>query len=220
MLSVLTLIGFFTSIVGLIGYVLVPSGTLTRHEKYLRGAAGLYVALSFSFLLHSLCHLLSIDVLLADCIMGAITASAGILLFIQFMERGVSISLPRLREILLYMSVVWLMGKEIPLSLLEPYIVVTTGVLSFFIFAVTILLLIFVKKHRIFLILEDVTTLISESFTVVLLTGVGLISLGSGVAGGNIHVLSSLLAATVLTHVLDIIYRTSSPFFRRLPTLV
>lgn len=208
---ILFMLGLLASLVGLAGYVLVP-GKVLDQEKYLRNITVFYMILSISPIVHALCHLVDYSKLI-EVFIGVLFTVAALYLIIRT-ETRLNIKISRLRDALLYASVIWLMGKELEfLSSVESYFTVLVGLISSAVSVITLRALMEIKKHRTYFILEECSTIFSDSFFAVFIMGLGLIALGDTYSEGT-HSLTMLLAASIILYVLFKIKKSVKPYLR------
>ncbi len=209
MFVLLTVIGLLTSLVGLAGYILVPSKVFDQ-EKHLKSITIFYMIISMSLILHALYHLL-LEIILVEIVIGVFLTIAA-LYFIISTETRWSIEISRLRDALLYASVIWLMGRELKfLSSLEFCLTILVGLVSSTISIITLQALMKIKKHKTFFILEEFSTIFSDSFFAVFVMGLGILALGDPYYE-SIHPLTMVLAAGIITYVLIKIHKAVKPY--------
>lgn len=211
--------GALVALIGLIGYSITPPKIISQHDKYLKGLVDLYMAIGLCFIFHAYCLIFCESSFVLDvseyvmCIVLAITALTSFTYMFDLSSIR-HFSPHRFRDALLYAVVLWLLGEHLHLYLgnFEPWLTLFTGLISFTIFAIAFYVFLAIRKRELFFILEEPSSVSSNTYLVVFLSGVGLISLlKGGKYSGDIHALITFVSSILLIHVLAVLYKNSKP---------
>ncbi|AEA46918.1 hypothetical protein [Archaeoglobus veneficus] len=199
--------GLVVAFAGLVGYSSLPSYEFDRHERYVRAIAAFYLVATFCFLLHAVSHVFRpICVYIELFVVLALFAASLYLMLDTGVER---FDARRFKDALLYGAVAWLMGRH--MTFVEEYPVeasVIMACLSFPVFAVSAYLFYSIRKKAIYFNFEEHRVIISSSFFIVYLTGLGSMSLDFP----SVHYALELVSSGILLFVLYRMWKVARVF--------
>ncbi|AEA46411.1 hypothetical protein [Archaeoglobus veneficus] len=208
------LFGFAAVFSGLIGYSLHLPRDFGYRENDLKTLAVFYTIVTASFLFHAIGHVLNMHEDLVHAVIALAVVLATFYLFLRTGSR-VDFSAPRFRDAVVYGAVVWLIGREMDdifhdsLSYYEPTPLIIAGVTSFPLTFVIFYVLFNVNRKNTGFFLEGGKEILSNSYLVVYLMGIGVLG---ACFNSNVHYLSVLVATSVVIYVFAKIYITAKPF--------
>jgi hypothetical protein len=205
----IVIVGIIATILGLLGYSLIPDKRLD-HEKHLSSIVNFYMVICFTLFLHTYSLFLHLDYRFVQLFFGfSITVAAIYLLWsVVGFERDIDrrFDFFRLKNGVLYASIAWLMGKE--LAFLNPQTLLLPGLLMFPLFFALIYALLAMKESKLFFFYEN-STVFSNSFLLILLSGIATISMAQA-PSAQIPIIS-VAALTGLGVILNM-FRAAKPF--------
>ena len=213
----IVIVGIIATLVGLIGYSLILEKKLNE-EKYLSAIINFYMIVCFSLFIHVYSHFYRVNHLFVELFFGfSMTVAAFYLMWsvlfdgklkLRF-ERHVDghIDYFRLKNGILYASVTWLMGKELAFLKLQPFMI--PGLILLPVFFVLLYPLLIIKELKVFFFYENFPNIFSNSFLVVLFSGIAIISMA---ITSNAYLPIESLAAIVALYVVLRISKAAEPF--------
>jgi hypothetical protein len=178
----IVIVGIIATLIGLFGYSLIPEKRLDQ-EKHLSSIVNFYMVVCFSLFVHTYSLLFGINYMFLELFFAfSITVAAIYLLWsiVGFdRELDKKFDFFRLKNGILYASIVWLMGKE--LGFINPQTFLLPGLLLFPLFFALLYAFLVMKEMRLFFFYEN-TSVFSNSFLIVALSGIATISMSQAPA--------------------------------------
>ncbi|MFP3908382.1 MAG: hypothetical protein ACLFVI_05030 [Archaeoglobaceae archaeon] len=205
----IVIIGVIASIVGLLGYSLIPQERF-ENENYLSSIVNFYMVVCFALFLHTYTRFFEMNYMFLEVFFGfSITVAAIYLLWnvVGFnKEIDKQFDFFRLKNGVLYASLAWLMGKEF--AFIDSSTIFLPGLILFPLFFVLLYAFLVMKEMKLQFFYEN-STIFSNSFLLILLSGLAVISMGyTPGAQGPIE----LVAVLVALYVIAIMFRAAKPF--------
>jgi hypothetical protein len=203
---IIVIVGIIATLVGLFGYSLIPEKRVDQNEKYLSSIINFYMVVCFTLFIHMYSYFFQMRYMFVELFFGFSMTGAAIYLLwtvIGFNKNiGRHFDFFKLRNGVLYASIAWLMGKE--LASLEPQPFVLPGLIllpSFFVLLV-------MKESKLFFFYEN-SSVFSNSFLTVLLSGIAIISMTQA---PNAQLPIESIAAVMALYVVLRMFRAAKPF--------
>jgi len=173
----IVIVGIIATLIGLLGYSLIPDKRLDQ-EKHLSSIINFYMVVCFTLFVHAYSLLFGINYMFLELFFAfSITVAAIYLLWsvIGFdRELDKRFDLFRLKNGIIYASIVWLMGKE--LGFVNPQTFLLPGLFLFPLFFALLYAFLVMKELKLFFFYEN-TSVLSNSFLIVALSGIATISM-------------------------------------------
>lgn len=210
---IIVLMGIIATLVGLIGYSLVLEDGLDE-EKNLSSVINFYMLVCFTLFVHMYSHFFQLNRTFIELFFGfSVTVAAFYLLWSVLLGGKFSlkinghVDLLRLRNGVLYASIAWLMGKELALLKLQPFII--PGLILLPVFFVLLYPILVIKELKLSFFYHNFSAIFSNSFLPVLFSGVAITSMAFI---PNAYLPMESLAAIVALYVMLKMTKAAEPF--------
>jgi len=220
----IVIVGFIVTLIGLIGYSLISESRFSD-EKILSSIVNFYMIVCFTLFVHMYTHLYGVNHLFVELFFGISMILAAVYLiyanFIKFKVKGTynyfegHIDLSRLKNGAIYASVIWLIGKELTFAKVQPFMI--PGLVLLPVFFVLVYPILVIRELRVFFFHENISSIVSNSFLVVLFSGVAIISMS--LSNSAYIPIESLAAITALYFILKM-SKTFEPFIGEQPAKI
>jgi|GEM_PF-1800244 hypothetical protein len=210
-------VGIVATLIGLIGYSIIPEKKLNE-EKYLSSIINFYMIVCFSLFIHMYSQFYQVNHLFVELFFGfSITVAAFYLLWSILFDGKLKLKVNRhidghidyfrLKNGILYASITWLMGKELAFLKLQPFMI--PGLIALPVFFVLLYPLLVIKELKVFFFYENFSAVFSNSFLVVMFSGVAIISMA---LTSRAYIPIESLAAIVALYVILRVSKSAEPF--------
>ncbi|MFO7966979.1 MAG: hypothetical protein R6U44_05210 [Archaeoglobaceae archaeon] len=211
---IIVAIGIIATIVGLVGYSFHLENELDE-EKSLSSVVNFYMLVCFTLFVHMYSHFYQLNHTFIELFFGfSVTVAAFYLLWSVIMGGNFSIKVNghidsmKLRNGILYASIAWLMGKELAFLKLQPFMI--PGLILLPIFFVLLYPVLVIRELKLNFFYENFTSIFSNSFLLVLFSGVAIISMAFI---PNAYLPVESLAAIIAIYVILKMSKATEPFF-------
>lgn len=205
----MVIVGVMATILGLLGYSLIPQKRF-ENENYLSSIVNFYMVVCFTLFLHTYTRFFKMNYMFLEVFFGfSITVAAIYLLWsvVGFnKEIDKQFDFFRLKNGVLYASLAWLMGKEF--AFLDSSTLFLPGLILFPLFFALLYAFLVMKEMNLQFFYEN-SNVFSNSFLLILLSGLAVISMGQNPsAQAPIEFVAALIALYVVTRM----FRAAKPF--------
>ncbi len=205
----IVIVGVIATLIGLLGYSLIPQKRF-ENEKYLSSIVNFYMVVCFTLFLHTYTRFFKINYMFLEVFFGfSITVAA---IYLLWNVIGVSKEIDkqfdffRLKNGVLYASLAWLMGKEF--AFIDSSTLFLPGLILFPLFFVLLYAFLVMKEMNLQFFYEN-SSVFSNSFLLILLSGLAVISMGQS-PGAQAPI--EFLAAIIALYVVTMMFRAAKPF--------
>lgn len=210
---IIVAIGVIATIVGLVGYSFNLEHGLDE-EKSLSSVINFYMLVCFTLFVHMYSHFYHLNHTFIELFFGfSVTVAAFYLLWSVIMDGSLRIKVKghidpmRLRNGVLYASIAWLMGKELALLKLQPFMI--PGLILLPLFFVLLYPVLVIRELNLTFFYENFSAIFSNSFLLVLFSGVAIISMAFI---PNAYLPMESLAAIIALYVILKMSKATEPF--------
>lgn len=204
----IVMVGVVVTLIGLVGYSLI-SEKKSNDEKILSSVVNFYMIVCFTLFVHMYTQFYGMDHLFVELFFGISMIIAAIyLMSVNFFRFKVDlgnyrhfethVDCSRLVNGTIYASVIWLIGKELTFVKVQPFMI--PGLILLPVFFVLVYPVLVVRELRLFFLHENISSIVSNSFLVVLFSGIAIISMS--LSNSAYIPIESLAAITALYFIL------------------